>query len=340
MINYDFWQGQGQGQGPVQQYGGYVAPNAGIPDVTIPSYGPTPYGAGPGGGGPVYDPVSGVPPGGFGPPTPAGPMGYGNFNFPSAWSGLEDFYGNLMGGGMNMPLPGLWGAGSDRLQQMMQTGEPVDISGILEAKRPVYRQAYEDEVYQMLEQAGLGGTRESSGAQRQVAESGRRYMQDYTAMAAQLKLAADEAAKARVMASMGMIPDYVAQSMQQKLMNLQAQMAGAEGMMGFGQQQMFAPLELARGMMGLGQGYMGAEQGMYNNMMNDPYLQLALSMGSGSQYMPQQYQPGWGSQMMNMGSSLMSPWMWSQYMNPTSPGGGNMQLNPYYGNMFNNPYGG
>ena len=76
MINYDFW----------QKNTGYTPPNAGIPQATTqPIGGPTPYQ-------PTL-PQPGAQPGAQ-PTAEPGAMGFGDFNFPSAWGGLEDFYGN------------------------------------------------------------------------------------------------------------------------------------------------------------------------------------------------------------------------------------------------------
>lgn len=324
MINYDYWRGQGgDGTRPMPRGGYYESPAPALPggDYTAgiqPTGNPTPAG----------HTIGGVinPPGGYNMGMPqadytGGQMGYGNFNFPALWGDVGNFYSNLMGGGMNVGMPPIFGAAQNRMIDMMKTGEPIDITGWINSQMPMIKRATEQNAFDIYEGAGIAGTRAGSGTQRQVANANEMMYENMAAQAAQLQLQAEEAAKSRILQAAGLAPSMSNAYASTQFGNIANQMAGAQGAYNLGYQQMFAPAQLAQMMMGMGNQYMGAEQGMYNNMYNDPYLLAALgAFGQGSQYMPQQYTPGWGTQMMNAGSSMW-PYLMYNWGSGNAPSG-------------------
>jgi hypothetical protein len=198
------------------------------------------------------------------------------FPFPEQWNQAGNIYSQLAGmGGWQSPL-----------QQMYSSGMPVDVSGLGEHYRTVGSTMMEDFTKQAAEQAGLGGLRWSTPLTGQIAEQGRRLGENFGLSMAQADIAAQEAARQRMMGGIGM--------------GMGGQMGALQGLTGLGREYMYGPMNISQGMMGLG-------NQMQSQQMN-PYLPYAVGMAGQGQYVPQQYQPSMFSQGLNITSALI-PWL-------------------------------
>ena len=238
--------------------------------------------------------------------------------FPAEYGAAADFYSNLMGGGMNMGMPSYWGVGGDVLTQMAQSGMPVDIQAYAKSLEPVTARRQQEGWDQIAEQMGMGGKRFSTAAQYQMGDLSSRLNENMQMATQQQWLQAQEAARQRQLGATGQLYNYGQGQANIGQQNIANQMAGAQGTMDIGREYMYGPMQIAQGLMGMGGQYQGA-QGM---AMDDPYLQMAMQLSGqmNPQYMQTQYQPGLGSNLMNLGGMGMN------IMDMLGMGGGGMPI--------------
>ena len=256
----------------------------------------------------------------------------GPFPFPEQWKTASDYFTNLTQSGV--PTPWQYGYGSDQLRNMIDAqGMPVDIQGYADAQLPIYQTMMEDMTKQSQESAGLSGTRWSTSLGNQIAEQGRRLTENYGADVANKWMQAQEAARGRMMGGMGMMLPYGQASANLGLQNTQNQMYGASALQGLGSDYLYGPMNIAQGMAGLGQGIYGQQAQGINQFSNDPWLQMALGLGTspGSQQYPQTYQPSFMSQMLGLSGQMLPYAFNNQGQNDNSGGWTDQYGNPYEG---------
>lgn len=222
------------------------------------------------------------------------------FDLPEAWSGLEDFWSNLMGGGMDVGMGPQYGSAMNWLENYMQQGMPVDIEKYEEMKRPYHMMQMEKANKEAMEMFGLSGIGQSTMATQQLGQIGKEFEAGFASDLAQHWYSAQEADMSRRMAAAMGIPGFASMGAGVNLANVANRRGGADSLLGYG----FAPLQLGQGLFNMGQGYQDAQAMGYNQMYNDPAFAQAMQYGMGgpgSQYMPDQYLPGWGTQLMDMG---------------------------------------
>jgi len=231
----------------------------------------------------------------------------GNITLPENWTTATDYLKGLLSGTYGIGGGGsdAWGMAKARAQQMLGTGEPVDISGWWEAQKPVYQQAYEDQMRQMAEEAGLGGTRWSSVLQRNIADMMRRGETQLTAEAMTKQLSAEEAAKQRILETMGVLGQIGAGESQAGMAGAANKMAAIQSLLGAGQSEAELSMNLANQLAGLGTGLYGMEQAQYGNIYNPPWMQYGLGLsGQAAQGLLQTYQPSTWEQLAGAASYL------------------------------------
>ena len=241
----------------------------------------------------------------------------GAFPFPDLWGQAEDFYGNMMGGGMNVGSPWQWGYGSDVLRGMAGSGMPVDIEGWAAANEPVMQRQYEQAAAQALETAGYGGKRWATPTAASIADIGGKIHENFMLDIAGKQMSSQEAARQRQLQATGQLLGYGQAESGLGLANMANMMGAAGAGVGLGGQQLFAPMQIGQGMMQMGGGMQNMQQQEINAMMNDPYLMMALQMSGqmGNQFAPQQFNPGWASQFLDIGGSLL-PNLFNQQQTP------------------------
>lgn len=195
--------------------------------------------------------------------------GGSTFNYPSEWGQAGDFWSKLASGNYS-------NQGMDWLTNLMQSGgSPVDVSGWGKAQQPLMMQNFQDMTKQMAEQAGVGGTRYSSGLQGQIARYGGQLQNQFQSDLMDRWLQSQEAGAGRA---------YGAGNLLSQL-GLGAQTSGAEGLMSLGNLKSQLPLQVASMMGGLG--------GQLTNQQVDPWTQMMMQLiGPTGQYNEAQtYQP-------------------------------------------------
>ena len=239
-------------------------------------------------------------------------MPYQNFNMPEQWTQAADWFQNMMMGGGVGASP-YWGTAGNVLTGMAQTGRPVDVSGLYGAMEPIAARQLEDYTKQAAEQAGLTGTRWSSPLMHNIADFSGRLSENMALAQTRAGITAEEAARQRMLQATGQLGSLGQMESNLGLANMANQMSAANQYAGLGTQMFNAPMQVAGQMFGMGQGMQGAQGQQIQQMMNDPYLALALSMAGQNQYMPQQYTPGWASQLLNIGGGLLPLLMGGNY---------------------------
>lgn len=244
--------------------------------------------------------------------------------FPEQYKELEDFYRNMMGGGMSVGVPDYWNTAGGAMSRMARSGMPVDINAYTESLIPVHQRRLEEGSKQILESMGMGGKRWSTPLSYQVADLGSRLEENMGMASQQAWLGAQEAARQRQIAASGQLYNLGSGMTNLGFQNANMMMQGAGGMGQMAQEYMYGPMNISQGLMGMGGQYQNAQQQQYDAMQNDPYLGMAMNMAniSAPQYAQKQYQPGWGSQLMDiggMGMNFMDMMGWGNKSGSGSP---------------------
>lgn len=207
------------------------------------------------------------------------------------------------------PFPEQWQTATDIYNQFAETGMPTDVSGMSGALWDVYSVEAQRAAERQLERAGLMGTRFGTPVGRRVGEEFARAGERVHAEMLPWEFAAQEAARGR-------------------------QMGTAGGLTGLGGQYLYAPMNIAERMAGMGGRAQEAQRReidpVYQNWLreqeeNSPWLQYAMDFGGGQvPYGPQMYEPGWSSQLMDIGGTLGTMGMFQNW----GQGGGGTNYNP------------
>jgi len=232
------------------------------------------------------------------------------FPFPGQWGAASDIYSGI---GQGSPFgTNQWNIGANQLAQMAQGGMPTDVSALEATYAPMMQRQMEELTKQGAETAGMAGTRYSSPFARNISEFGSKIAENFANTMAQQNIAAQEAARGRQMGAFGQLGQRGGMDLQAQQAARGLQLGAAGGLGSLGSQYLYAPMNIAQGMMGMGGGMQNQQQQEINAMMNDPYAAMAMQMAGSmpNQYMPETYQKGWASDMLNAGSML--PFMFGQ----------------------------
>ena len=230
------------------------------------------------------------------------------FPYPGQWEAASNIYGNI---GQGAPFStNQWGIGGNQLAQMAQGGQPVDVSGLEATYGPMMQRLMKEMTQQGAEEAGMSGTRYSSPFARSITEMGSKIGENFANTMAMQNIQAQEAARGRQMGAFGELGQRGGMDLQAQQANRGLQLGAAGGLQGLGSDYLYAPMNVGQGMMGMGGAMQGQQQGMADAMSKDPYAAWAASMAGsmGNQYVPESYQPGWASMLMDAGGAF-APWM-------------------------------
>lgn len=210
------------------------------------------------------------------------------FNYPSEWDQAGDVWSQMAGGNYT-------NTGMDWLKNLMSSGgSPVDVSGWGAAQKATMMDDYSDMVKQMAEQAGVGGTRYSSGLQGQIANYGGKLQNQFQSNLMDRWLQSQEAGMGRAYGAGGLLSQ----------LGLGAQQGGAEGLLSLGGQRAQLPLSVASLMGGLG--------GQLTGQQVDPWTQMMASLlGGTGQATPQTYTPSGFQQALSGLSGTLGNVDWS-----------------------------
>ena len=292
-IGRDFMPKRQPGEGIPGQQQPFTPPQ--VPQLPLPSGG-VQFGGDVGTGQLPFTPLGGQPPG---VPPPGQPPGAGEISIaanPNAggYAGPEQPGTSVAPGEGGFPYPEQWGQAGDIYGQLAggMPGMP-DPSAIWGG----YQQQAGDLSRELAEQAGMGvGGGYGSALQRNIADVGMRTGERFGGEMERLRMG-----------------DLAGQR--------QAMLGAAGGLSGLGGAQAMLPGQLAGQAMGLGGQYQGMQQQEYDRQMQEfmrtqpeysPYLPY-MQQSSQIPYGPQTYQPGFGSNMMDIGSqvamySMMGGW--------------------------------
>lgn len=208
------------------------------------------------------------------------------FKYPEQWQQAADLWSQMASGNYS-------NAGTDWLTQMLQGGgNPVDVQGWANARRPAMMDEYSNMVKEMAERAGVGGTRYGSGLQNQIATYGGQLQNQFNQDLADRWMGSQESAMGRALSGAGTLGG----------LGLGAQTTGGQGLMQSGWDYSTLPMQVATQMSGFG------------NQLNSQDMGWAGLMGplTGNQYSSAQtYTPTWFQSLLQNVLPLL----------PTSSGG-------------------
>jgi len=215
----------------------------------------------------------------------AGALG-GGITMPDAWTKAKQYWEAMMGGS-NLAGGGLSGEAMTRLRT------PTDVSGLWGKYEPLTRRMIDEEQKNAMEQAGMGGMRQSTVASTQLGDIANKYWQQQAANIMQQEIAAKEAAAGRdLSAELG----SGQMGTQASIANMQGRMGAAESLFGAGS----AENQLAMGLISMLGGF-GQQQ------ENPAWMQWAMqAYPQGMSGMPQTYQPSFWEQMAGSIPGLMN----------------------------------
>jgi hypothetical protein len=237
-------------------------------------------------------------------------------NYPSQWGTASNTLTGFTNGQYNTNVPSQWGTASDYATNYLQNGQTASAAPAYQAAKAAAQFDIEDAIKQAAETAGMGGIRYSSpmaaNAQRIAASTmaglGANYAQNELQSAQQL-----EQNKLGILNNLYGLGQGEAGLTQQNALNALT----ASGMLGgLGQQYANLPMQAAQTASGIGNSLYGqysgipaaqqqnwAQQQSYNN----PWLQYAGNYTQNSNMIPQQYSPGFGSQLLGLLGGLAGP---------------------------------
>ena len=250
-------------------------------------------------------PTGAVPSAGQQDPYASFTMPQQTFNAPGMdqWSRTADLYGYASTPTAN---PAAWGTAQNAYNQMVGGGQPVDVTGWWGAQQPVFQTQMSDYAKQAAEQAGMGGTRWSSPLLTNITEQTGRGLQNLTADFAGRQIAADEAARQRMMESMTGLSNLGQGQVGLDQANMARMMQGAGGLAGIGSLQFAAPMQAAQALQQSGNNMFNQQSNMMNQMYTPPWMQGALQASGQSAYgTPQTYQPSFSENMLGIAGQLL-----------------------------------
>lgn len=190
------------------------------------------------------------------------------FNYPGEWDQAGDIWSQMAGGNYT-------NTGMDWLTNLMRSGGGAfDQSGYDAANQPAMMDQFSNMTKQMAEQAGMGGTRYSSGLLNSIGNYGSQLQNQYNQNKWQNAFQGHEAGMGRAYGAGGLLSQ----------LGLGAQQGGAEGLLSLGGQRAQLPLSVASMMSGLGNSLTGQQV--------DPWSQMMMQLlGGTGQATPQTYTP-------------------------------------------------
>ena len=233
-------------------------------------------------------------------------MPAGQFNAPgmNQWDKAAELYGYASA---PQSAPTAWGTSENAYNQMLGGGgQAVDVTGWWNAQQPQFQTQMSDMAKQAAETAGMGGMRWSSPLATNIADQTSRGLQNLTADFAGRQISADEAARQRMMESMGGLANLGQGQANLGLANTQNMFQGAGGLAGIGDRQFNAPMQAAQALQQSGQNMYNQQNAMLQGMYTPPWMQGAMAASQGSAYgTPQTYQPSFGENMFGIAGSLL-----------------------------------
>ncbi|MFA5380216.1 MAG: hypothetical protein WC455_30925 [Dehalococcoidia bacterium] len=232
---------------------------------------------------------------------------------PAQWQTASDVLNSFAQTGNPVDIPNQWGAASQGAFDMLRNqGQATDTSEAYRTAKQVSDYDTQEAIKQAMEQSGLTGNRWSSGSQRTAADIGGKYASQLGAQYAQQSMSAQEAARARQQEATNQLYNYGTgyAGLDTDARNRALTATGQLGSLGQAMTQY--PMELAKLAFNQGTTLQGQDQASYDKLFqefmrgtaeNNPWLSAAMQLGTG-QGMQQQYQQGFGSQLMSMLGSL------------------------------------
>ncbi len=218
---------------------------------------------------------------------------------PAEWGQAGDYYRNIMG--TQYQNPEIWNQLAGLSTQMGTTGNPVDTNGWYAANAPLYQQAFEDQMKQALEQAGMSGARYSSGTSRNIADMAQRMQMGLAQGQFNAWNTAQENAANRMLQGQNQMYGLGAGQLQGLQNQQQLGMGAAGGLTGIGSNYANLPLQVQAAMSGLA----GQSQGMEI----DPWTQMMAGLLGTQNAYPTTYQPSTLTQMLgSLGAIPASAW--------------------------------
>jgi hypothetical protein len=227
------------------------------------------------------------------------------FNAPGMdqWTKAADLYGYAS---TPTASPTAWGTAETAYNKMVGGGQPVDVTGWWNAQQPQFQTQMSDMAKQAAETAGMGGMRWSSPLMTNIADQTSRGLQNLTADFAGRQIAADEAARGRMMESMTGLSNLGQGQVGLDQANMERMMQGAGGLAGIGDRQFAAPMQAAAALQNSGQNMFNQQTNSVNQQYNPPWMQGALQASGQSAYgTPQTYQPSFGENMFGIAGQLL-----------------------------------
>jgi len=247
---------------------------------------------------------------------------FGSIAYPQEWTDYGNYLKNFMSGGANIGRPGIWDWTENQIRGMGATGMPVDVSGLYGAMKPVSERYLQEQGADLAEQFGVGGIRYSTPLQSSLLRETERMGENMALQQVQAQIAAEEAARGRMMGAYGL-----GLNLGQGDVSL-GQANAANRMNALGQYGNYAntmlnfPMQLATTMDALGNSWYGQQQNAAQQGQMNPWLQQALQYSSQLGGEPQTYQPSGWTQFLG-GLNQISPWL--QQLLGNKGGGGSSQ---------------
>jgi len=255
---------------------------------------------------------------------------FGSIAYPQEWTDYGNYLKNFMSGGANIGRPGIWDWTENQIRGMGATGMPVDVSGLYGAMKPVSERYLQEQGADLAEQFGVGGIRYSTPLQASLVRETERMGENMALQQVQAQIAAEEAARGRMMGAYGL-----GLNLGQGDVSL-GQANAANRMNALGQYGNYAntmlqfPLQLAQQMSGMGQDWYNQQQSAAMGGQMNPWLQQALQYSSQLGGTPQTYQPSGWTQFLG-GLNQISPWLQQLLGNKGGGGGAQDALNMGFG---------
>lgn len=214
---------------------------------------------------------------------------------PEEWAQSADYYRGLMNS--NYTVPSQWTTGSKLAEQMATTGNLVDTSGWYGANKGKYQTAMQDAANQLLEEAGLGGTRWSSATNASLTDQARRMAEDMAASEYSNWATAQENAANRKLEGLSQLYTYGSGESGLSENALNRGLSAAQNLEGVGTSYYNAPLTLASTLSNLG-------SNLNSNQLS--WAQLLSSAVGNPSYTQTTYQPSTSSNILAALSSIIS----------------------------------
>lgn len=234
-------------------------------------------------------------------------------NYPSQWQNANDTYSGFTSGAYNTNIPNQWNTATDWATNYLQNGQAASAAPAYQAAKQAAQYDIKNTADQMAEQYGAMGLRGSSVLPSQVANYAGQTMAGLGAQYAQQELGAQQQLDQNKLAAISQLYGLGGGVSGLTQQNAQNALSAAGGLAGLGGQYAQLPLNAASTAAGIGNSlynqYSGIPQAQYQNWLQqqsyaNPWLSYASNFTQNSNMVPQQYQQGFGSQMLDFASNL------------------------------------